>query len=1313
MRRLRRLALWMLGALLLALLFHRPLIRFAAIRIAASQHVRLNFELSGALWNHLTLRNLRAEPDGTGPTPIELIRAESLELHFSLPRLLREGPSQFLLSYEVHHAELALGPMPPRTGKAQRPRRTVGEQIHLILAQPAAYADWVLVEDFTLRTRSRKGDVFEIRKADLFLAPDRPGYVRMEEMAIPHVPPWRQLQAATSYAARNLIIEDLRLAPDIRVRKASFDASHHAQHEGSISIDADFFGGSVQLSTAGKRTDKPGKTLSFSYDTTTRLQARNVNARAAAAYFGLEKFPLEKLVAVDADFAGEPELPRTWKGHARVQGEGLGPGAMGLESVLAEAGVEAGKAAFNAMGTIAKNRLLMEGSALLPESVLDMPATSAEASLSVEAADMKAIGLRFTPADPWSGSLAGRGSIVLRDRSVSGALDLDVHEMVAGAFAAGTGKARVSVKKAFAGRGLEGFSSEAHLALAGLKWRGFSTDRALLDGRTEGTQVELKQLELARGANRLSLQGTCSDMAGLGKPTQAPMEARFSIDAPDLAAFGFVPNGQALGGKIQGEGSYQLRDGKPSGALQINAANLSLGNFAAPQFTAQVKFEQNAAVLEQAALTLPGEAPIRASGRFGFDGPHRYEAALGAELKSLAKLQPLLAAFGPDVPLEGGLSLAWSGKGQLEKPAHEGELKLELAKARYGSIALSAARLAGTYGPGFAKTTELHLASASTALHGELDYSEGKLRLQKLSLMQGQQEALTGFLILPMQLEGRAPGTPPFRMEERLAANLNANNLDLERLFASFGIAAPLNGSVTASLLCGGTLLNPTGQFKLSARALKAKAFPQLDNAELDFSLFYADKALDLAATARQRELQPLSLRAKGPLDLEKAIREKSYDPALPLQASLKLPATSLAFLPKVLPAVRRVDGTGSLELQLGGTYGKPDLRMSADIDLKSARMAAENIPPIGACRVRLAYGAGVLNLQEFKGELGGGAFKLAGTVALPELAQLSFGPVLQLPAKFDPLFDLRLLSDKVLVLRNDSITVRADSDVKLSGPLAGASLTGSIYVVQSRFFKEIDILPIGLPGQPKPAPKSAPTSRTLSFANPPLRDWKFDVAIKTRESDPFGIRGNMANGSAALALRFTGTGLKPWLDGNIRIEKFSASLPFSTLNVTRGFVYFKEENPFQAMLDLQAESQVRDYLVNAYIFGSASSPQIQLSSEPPLPHSDLVSLLATGTTAAEFGSNPEALASRAAVLAIRELYQRVFRKPAPAQGAASRNDANLLDRFQLELGATDARTGQQQVISRFKINDQLYLVGDAGVDGQFTGRLKYLIRFH
>ena len=208
-------------------------------------------------------------------------------------------------------------------------------------------------------------------------------------------------------------------------------------------------------------------------------------------------------------------------------------------------------------------------------------------------------------------------------------------------------------------------------------------------------------------------------------------------------------------------------------------------------------------------------------------------------------------------------------------------------------------------------------------------------------------------------------------------------------------------------------------------------------------------------------------------------------------------------------------------------------------------------------------------------------------------------------------------------------------------------------------------------------------------------------------------MRGNLANGAAAVDLKFAGTGLAPYLEGSIRIEKFKATLPFSTLSISRGFVYFKKDDPFQASIDLQADSQVRDHLVHAYIYGRATDPQIQLNSEPPLPYSDIVSLLATGTTVSELGGSADVLASRAAMLAVQQLYRKVVpRKAEPATTERKENAGQFMDRFQVELGALDNHSGSQQVNTRFRMTDSLYFLGDIGVDGRFTGSLKYLIRF-
>src|SRR5438552_18940627 len=96
--------------------------------------------------------------------------------------------------------------------------------------------------------------------------------------------------------------------------------------------------------------------------------------------------------------------------------------------------------------------------------------------------------------------------------------------------------------------------------------------------------------------------------------------------------------------------------------------------------------------------------------------------------------------------------------------------------------------------------------------------------------------------------------------------------------------------------------------------------------------------------------------------------------------------------------------------------------------------------------------------------------------------------------------------------------------------------------MTNSHFLKTIDLIPIGLPGRPAPQPPSARPE--FSFPEPPFRDWKFDVAIKTK--DPVVIRGNLATGGAIGDLKLTGTGLRPGLLGTVLLEDVEATLPFS-----------------------------------------------------------------------------------------------------------------------------------------------------------------------
>jgi autotransporter translocation and assembly factor TamB len=281
---------------------------------------------------------------------------------------------------------------------------------------------------------------------------------------------------------------------------------------------------------------------------------------------------------------------------------------------------------------------------------------------------------------------------------------------------------------------------------------------------------------------------------------------------------------------------------------------------------------------------------------------------------------------------------------------------------------------------------------------------------------------------------------------------------------------------------------------------------------------------------------------------------------------------------------------------------------------------------------------------------------------------------------------------------------------VTLKGPLNSATAAGTVYVTQSRFFKDVDIVPLSLPGKAKPQARSVATPLRVSFPKPPLRDWKFDIAIKSRDKDSFLIRGNLAKGSAAMDLRLGGTGLNPFLTGQVQIESFTAILPVSKLEVQRGFVTFSEEDPFQPQLDLQAESRIGKNTVKMNISGPATAPHLELESEPPLPQKDILSLLATGTTSGEIGSNASALASKAALLTVKRWYRKTFKKG--AEEPAAEGQESFADRFDLDISTVDPKTGRPSVDASMRITDKVYLLGERDSEGQFTGKVKYLLRF-
>ncbi|MCE9608758.1 MAG: translocation/assembly module TamB domain-containing protein [Chthoniobacter sp.] len=1308
----RRALRWLLPVALVLAIFHRPLFhhgaRFILVRVAAHAHLQADLRLSGNIFTNLTIDGIHARPVGDFPNPVRRLDIARVRLDYSLPRLVKHGLGEFLSSYEISQMELEIEALPSRSTGEKQEKQSIAQTLNTLLGQPALYSDRVKIENLNLTVRAGK-NVTEIRGFHLLLDPRLPGEIRAARVQIPGVPVWENLAAATNYAARNLAIRDLQLAPELVFEKINFDASKRAKKKGSLQLKVRAFGGTAALALAGSQLDKKGEHLAKSYDTTLTVTAADVSVDRALAYFHAPRLPVQPgtLRRFALRFTGEPEKPRSWEGRINAQLDDTRLTQLPIDRTELAIAFHDGHADLtSAQITAGKNRVAFTAQATLPASVSDFPRSSVDGELKLDAPDLATL-TALLPA-PFAGRLSGGGPITLRGGAATADLTLDAAQLAGPQLALRDGHARITATKRIDTPRLapfEALDGDVSLDLTELRVNSFALDTAKLRAASHNERVTLDELDLRRAANAVTAQGTWRIPRDFKDAARAPGDVKFALKVPRLADFGIAANGRVLAGRLDGHGALQLADQVLTGAVQIDGGDFTLGDFKAPSLAIRISAAERAVTVEQFAIKLSDRDQLTARGTVSQQAPFSYDGQAIVNIRNVATLQPLLAVFGVKQTLAGALRIEWGGKGETVKKdaplAQSGTLAIAVEKARIDKTDLREFKLAGFYGPGFAQSTELHVASGPTDFTGVLELKDDRLRLRDINLTQAKLTVLTGFIFLPIALDHPQQFIP---LDGRIAANLNATKLDLEKLLASFGQTSPVSGNFTANLVTGGTLLEPVGHLKVTARGVQAKAVAALEPADLDLDLHYSKtpvRELTLAAVLRQPQIQPLTVKGRAPFDLDATLKDGRLDPKMPLDVTVLLPPSALAFVPKLAPQIRRLDGTAGLDVRVTGTVEKPVFSGAAAIELKGARLTDENIPGLGVLHAKLGFANDTLNIGAFDGELGGGTFRLGGTIKLPKLTE--------------PVFDLRLQSKEVLLKRDDAITVRGDADIKIAGPLKAGMLTGTLFLTQSRFFKEIDILPIALPGKKaKPAPRAVQNRHaTVSFPQPPLRDWKFDLAIKTRADDPFLVRGNLANGAAAVDLKFAGTGLAPYLEGSVRIEKFKASLPFSTLSISRGFVYFKKDEPFQPSLELQADSQLRDYLVHAYIYGRASDPQIQLNSEPPLPYGDIVSLLATGTTIGELGGSADVLASRAAMLAVQQLYRKAFKRGAAPPADEKKEDAGkFMDRFQVELGALDNRSGGQEVNTRFRMTDNLYFLGDIGVGGRFTGSVKYLIRF-
>jgi autotransporter translocation and assembly factor TamB len=1168
------------------------------------------------------------------------------------------------------------------------------------LELPKLFPGRIRLTDVTLVVRDHPHD-FVAEHVDLDLNPRSPGELRIAKLQLPAGDSWSKLSGQTSYTNKNFILRDLVLGDQDQIHLLNVDASHIDANALAINLNCAIGGG--QLSAATTLTEAKS-----SLDAKIHLAAERLNAKTVNKLLFL---PTEDLSGEIEHFAldgtGVIDMPRTWSGTMSLRVTDMHRAPIALSSGAFEVSAEQGKAILQSADIVQdKNEFHLRGTVEFPPAIEEFGRTPATLEISGTAPDLQ----RLTSESPvrLTGSAQFTGKIDVVNAKVEANLGvtadsvgfpdgivqklnvtLRASKIVPAKTEPGSTTPGVAATSPTGGKAwFAGLRTAMEVNLAGIHYRDYIAD--LVEGSLNGSDdiLGLDRLIVRRNQNELSVRGRYRLPAEVGKAPSQPAELDITLNAPEAGDFWVADSPNRLSGPLQMAAQIEWKQETANGRVSFSGQNLKMRDLVLREVNTQCSIANSVIHLNDCSATLNDTDFFNATGTLSLKRPYHYDGKISARVANLSALQPLLSASGNENELAGSFALDWDGSGNAQIFRNSGNLKLVLEKARYGDLRSLQANIDASYSPDSLNVPILFFASSNMDFQAIAQAKGETLEITKIQLDQGQAKFASGYISIPFVWRNLGTNAAVVPANGKVFATFQSENLDIKRFFEDLGIKPMASGTFNARLDAQGTVADLNGRLDVQMRDLRSERWPKLEPATFDLSAQTAHDRLTVMGKLQQVRVQPLELSASMPFDISKIARARKIPDETPLTAKARLPRSSVNFLRQLVPEVEQLDGELGLDVDVSGTVGHPAFSGAGDMKVNVARFTNATLPALRGFNARLVFARDALTLERFGGELAGGPFTMSGRITFPKLTE--------------PTLDLQLKANSVLVARNDTLTARADANLKVTGPLMKATVTGNVAMTNSHFLKNIDLIPIGLPGRPAPQPPSERPE--FSLPDPPLRDWKFDVAITTK--DPVLIHGNLATGGATGDLKLTGTGVHPALQGVVQMKDVEATLPFSRLDVSRGLLTFDPSDSMNPKIDLEGTSVIRDYTVRVYVYGTVLQPEAIFTSAPPLAQEEIISLIATGATREELSGSSNILAGRAATLLVQQLYRKIFKKGEPTQSNTAFN------RLDLDLGTVDPRTGQQQATVRFKMSDHIVLTGDVGVRGDFRGKLKYLIRF-
>ncbi len=392
----------------------------------------------------------------------------------------------------------------------------------------------------------------------------------------------------------------------------------------------------------------------------------------------------------------------------------------------------------------------------------------------------------------------------------------------------------------------------------------------------------------------------------------------------------------------------------------------------------------------------------------------------------------------------------------------------------------------------------------------------------------------------------------------------------------------------------------------------------------------------------------------------------------------------NLSLLRLLYREVEHSDGNAFVNITVRDAWEKPEI--AGVLRLENGELRIKDIPQkFSGLNGAIDFNQERVVIDSLTGEVGGGAMKLSGWLQLARFV----------PGEFSAKMDF----DNVTVRYPPGLVATLSGDLYYDGNAAEQNLSGDVLIKRALYNKQVEWKSMLLE-----------TFKGFSQRKNMEIGWIGETRLNVRfhGKESILIQNNLAKIPLEVDTFIQGTPNQPHLLGRLEARTGVAYFRRNDFKIQHASVDFVDPNRINPVLDIQAETRVREYVVRLTVSGAADRALVTFVSDPPLSEMDVLSMLVLGKTSADLkGKGAEVGMSEAASFATGQ-FQDVFERRA--------RSLTGLDRFQVDPYLSKDASVPRVTVGKELIQDKLYFTYSSNVGTSTPDtvvRIEYVLDKH